>query len=260
MARIVISIVWLWILFADAIAGGRSFQKNHLAELFNQGCSLYQGGDFDGARRCFEKIVESGIRSPTVYFNLGNAYFKVGEIGKAVACYRRAQMLSPRDKDVKANLEIARSGISLEGQLSGYKASSASVALLLAPAENIRVCHVLAYLVASIIVGAILVDRSKRRILLRMMLGLIICLIFFGSLYFYQTSQIRHNRDGVVISSTPIMAGPGTAFEEVGRLSQGIEVKILSESGIWVEVKLAGGIIGWVPKESIERLWEGFLL
>ena len=48
------------------------------------------------------------IASPTLWFNLGNARFKAGEIGHAVAAYRRAEALSPRDPDVRFNLQFAR--------------------------------------------------------------------------------------------------------------------------------------------------------
>lgn len=262
MARIASSIILLWNLFLGGMGAATSFDSSHLGSLFNQGCSLYQSGDFDGARQCFQEIVESGIRSATVYFNLGNAYFKNGEIGRAIACYRRAQVLSPLDKDVKANLEVARALISIDGQISGYQSSAGSRSIFwpLSFAQNARVCYMLAYLVACSVVGAILVERSQRWVLLKIALGLVICLIFFGSLYFHQTSLLKRNGDGVIIANTTIVAGPGAAFEELGRLSQGIEVSILSESGIWLEVKLPGGIIGWVPKESVERLWEGFLL
>ena len=50
-----------------------------------------------------------GQASAAVYFNLGNAWFKAGQFGRAICAWRRAQELAPRDPDVRANLQFARS-------------------------------------------------------------------------------------------------------------------------------------------------------
>ena len=53
-------------------------------------------------------MVRAGAASPAVYFNLGNAFFKQGQIGRAIAAYHSAQTVDPRDPDVRANLGFAR--------------------------------------------------------------------------------------------------------------------------------------------------------
>ena len=68
----------------------------------------YEAGQYSEAAAIYETILASGLHHSSVYYNLGNAYFKQGDLGRAILNYRRAQRLDPRDADVTANLSIAR--------------------------------------------------------------------------------------------------------------------------------------------------------
>ncbi|NJN94350.1 MAG: tetratricopeptide repeat protein [Anaerolineales bacterium] len=68
----------------------------------------YEAGDYAEASAIYEAILDSGLSHSSVYYNLGNAYFKQGDLGRAILNYRRAQSLDPRDGDIAVNLSIAR--------------------------------------------------------------------------------------------------------------------------------------------------------
>jgi tetratricopeptide (TPR) repeat protein len=72
---------------------------------------LYAQNKFAEAATAYEQIVAAGSASPALYFNLGNAHFKASQIGRAIAAYRDAQELSPRDPDIRANLQFARNRV-----------------------------------------------------------------------------------------------------------------------------------------------------
>jgi tetratricopeptide (TPR) repeat protein len=75
---------------------------------FESANKLYEEGKFAEAASAYEKLVQSGEVSAALYFNLGNAWFKSGQIGRAIAAYREAQQIAPRDPDLRANLQFAR--------------------------------------------------------------------------------------------------------------------------------------------------------
>src|SRR5262249_60282743 len=56
-----------------------------------------------------ERLLASGVASANPYFNLGNAYLKAGQTGRAILAYERARRLAPGDPDLRANLTFARS-------------------------------------------------------------------------------------------------------------------------------------------------------
>src|SRR5678815_1292692 len=89
---------WLaWAAYGQDVAGS-----------FDLANKLYEQGKFAEAAAAYEKLSQAGQESPALWFNLGNAYFKGGQVGRAIVAYRRAELLRPRDPDVRANLRFAR--------------------------------------------------------------------------------------------------------------------------------------------------------
>jgi len=78
------------------------------AAAFDAANRLYEEGKFAQAVSAYEKLAQAGQVSAALYFNLGNAFFKSGQIGRAIAAYRQAQEITPRDPDLRANLQFAR--------------------------------------------------------------------------------------------------------------------------------------------------------
>src|SRR5947208_2144848 len=75
---------------------------------FEQANKLYEEGKYAAAVDAYTKLLESGSGSEALYFNRGNALFKLGQVGRAIASYRLAEKISPRDPDLRANLQFAR--------------------------------------------------------------------------------------------------------------------------------------------------------
>ena len=75
---------------------------------FEQANKLYEEGHYTEAAAAYQSLLDHGSVSPAIYFNAGNALFKAGQIGRAIYNYRRAEELAPRDPDIRANLQIAR--------------------------------------------------------------------------------------------------------------------------------------------------------
>ena len=73
------------------------------------GDSAYAKGDYQAAIEAYQAILADNSISPEIYYNLGNAYYKTSEIGKAILNYERALLLDPSDEDIRFNLELARS-------------------------------------------------------------------------------------------------------------------------------------------------------
>jgi len=78
------------------------------AAAFDVANKLYEEGKFAEAAAAYETMAKGGQASAALYFNLGNAFFKSGQIGRAIAAYRQAEQLTPRDPDLRANLQFAR--------------------------------------------------------------------------------------------------------------------------------------------------------
>jgi tetratricopeptide (TPR) repeat protein len=82
-----------------------------LSKGFDEANALFHRGKFTEAAAAYERLLASGQRSAALCFNLGNAWFKAGQLGRAIASYRQAEQLAPRDPDVRANLRFARNTV-----------------------------------------------------------------------------------------------------------------------------------------------------
>lgn len=83
-------------------------EEQSLQALFQQANAYYADELYYDAAESYQKLVEAGVEAPQVYYNLGNAYYRKGRIGKAILNYERALRLDPRNEDVKHNLELAK--------------------------------------------------------------------------------------------------------------------------------------------------------
>ena len=76
-------------------------------KLFHEANDLFINKKYKKSIELFEKIIDSGQENSAVFYNLGNAYYRLGDIGQAIWAYRNANRFSPRDKDITHNLKIA---------------------------------------------------------------------------------------------------------------------------------------------------------
>lgn len=97
-----------WLAFA-AMAG-QAFADS-ATSAFDAANKLYAEGKFFEAASAYQQLLETGHASPALWFNLGNALFKSGQIGRSIVAYRAADQLAPRDPDVRANLQFARNQV-----------------------------------------------------------------------------------------------------------------------------------------------------
>ncbi len=77
-------------------------------EAFVNANAAYETGRFAEAIELYQRLQDSGLENGHLHYNLGNAYLRNGELGQAVASFRRSLIFQPRDQDARANLEFAR--------------------------------------------------------------------------------------------------------------------------------------------------------
>ena len=92
----------------SASASASDEKPKDAANLFYQANSYYEKGEFDKALAAYNEILDQGLESGNLYYNLGNGYFKLGDIGRAILYYEKAKLLLRQDADVKSNLEHAQ--------------------------------------------------------------------------------------------------------------------------------------------------------
>ena len=99
-------LIYTILLFASVSA---TMAQPTSAERWEMGNKAYMEGAYDKAIEEYCAILEGGEYSLELYYNLANAYYKTGDLGNAIAYYRKAELFAPRDADTSANLKRALS-------------------------------------------------------------------------------------------------------------------------------------------------------
>jgi tetratricopeptide (TPR) repeat protein len=220
---------------------------------------LYEAGSYAEAASMYQQLVDAGYVDSAVFYNLGNAYFKVGEIGRAILNYRRAEVLAPRDADVRANLAVARglavdqlqsSGPSVLAQLSQLSARWLTLNELAALALALWV--VLFLLLALFLFsrrGSHLREAAMYLVVLVGLLVLAAGLTLGSRLYLVQSRP-----DAVIVAvETDVTSGPGSQYVVEFNLHTGAEVVQLEQRGSWTRLALPGSDLqGWAPSSDVE--------
>jgi tetratricopeptide (TPR) repeat protein len=240
----------LFLLVAALWLGlGRAFAADVSAE-FDAANKLYEQGKFSEAAAAYEKLIQSGTIAPTLYFNLGNAFFKAGERGRAIAAYRQAEQLSPRDPEVRANLQFARN------QIQGPSHRPARWELWF---ERLTVNEwtVLAAIALWVWLSLLALTQLRRtwRPLLRSWIWLAgaATLLAAGGLGAVLTERSHPNavviaRDAT-IHNGPLDESPGTAT-----VHDGAELKILDRKNDWLQVSAGDRRTGWLKQDYVHLL------
>ncbi len=243
--------VVLGLLFAACGAGSASGAQ------MAQANQLYEAGQYAEAVEAYETLLATGIEDGRLYYNLGNAYYKAGDLGRAILNYRRAERLLPRDGDVAANLELARAQtrdqieetdegavIRLVRRLSGWL--TLNEAALLALALWLGLC--------GLGIGAILRPARRRWIAylaLPLALLLLLGLLVLGARLYEERA---HPSAVLVAEEVDVHSGPGTDYLLEFSLHAGTEVRVVEERAGWARIALPGGLQGWVPQAAVTEI------
>ena len=224
---------------------------------FDEGNRLYQGGDYAGAVELYERILESGLESGELHYNLGNAWFRLGELGPAVLHYERARRSMPRDDDLAANLELARSlTVDRVTPLPGFwlfRLARWWIDLLSRPA--LLGVVTLAWLVAmAALIVAVIGRGDTLRVWSRRAAGVagVATLVFGLSLMARELELGRPDEAVIMAEEAAVHSAPSDDDALlIFTVHEGTKVRVERRSDAWVEVVLEDGKVGWVRSDRL---------
>ena len=226
---------------------------------FEQGKEHYKNGKFQEAINAWEKVLDNGKHSASLYFNLGNANYKLNNIGPSIYYYEKALQLAPADSDIKTNLKFAENTRidaieplpktilkrwyeQLAGALTydGWAVTSVVGAILF-------VLLFLSYWFSAS-------ETKKRLFFITSVVSILVLLV--GLVMAYQTyGDVLQDTPAIVFSeSTQVKSEPNMGSETAFILHEGTKVQITATEDKWIRVLLANGKDGWIPASDVKRL------
>lgn len=249
-------LVFIVIFFVFVILNASGQDFNPYDE-FQEANKAYSNKLFNDAIIKYESILESNYQSPELYFNLGNAYFKVNKLAYAILNYERAVRMNNSNDDFIYNLEYARSKTIDEIEPiptlfliellhfveSTFDSTGWSIAGILSIWSSVIL------LVLFVILGT---SKAKK---VSLALGVILIVISITSfiLAFRQNANENIRNSAIIMDPTVyVKSSPDDSSIDKFILHEGTKVKVLDSIGNWQKIKLINGEVGWLNQEALE--------
>lgn len=252
------------LLFTPLAACAQEGQGNIVAPTTIEGCdkalgdSAYSKSDYATAISAYEYIIANEGVAPELYYNLGNAYYKSGEIAKAILNYERALLLDPSDSDIRFNLELARTK-TVDKVSDGFKLF---LTQWVESVINVASMHTWAVIGATafimLLVALLLLFFGKSVALRKAAMALS---VFMLVLCVFSNIAAKHHYDALNVRNMAIIMSPGVTAKSTPDASgtslfvihEGRKVKVSDDTmKEWKEIELEDGTVGWIPTSALE--------
>jgi tetratricopeptide (TPR) repeat protein len=225
-------------------------------ELLTKANSLYNESAFDSALVLYKDIVEQGYSSSTLYYNIGNTYYKLRNYPLAIYYYEKSLKLDPNNDDTKHNIEIAQLFLT-------DKIEAVPELFIKTWWNNLSNTFTLNLwsIITLVLIGLLLTclffyitakTRGLKKSMFFICLFLLVFTICSFSISAKKYNYISTNNEGIIIIPTiTIKSSPSNSSVDLFVLHEGSKVKILDNADGWEKIKIANGSIGWLPASSV---------
>ena len=229
------------------------------AERWEVGNKAYIEGNYDKAIEEYTAILDGGEYSMKLYYNLANAYFKTGAMGKAILYYNKALRIAPSQEDIRHNLALA------EAQTKDRIAVIPEFFLnrWLRTMRNSMSCTAwsvlsLVWLGVMLAFGLLFLLASRIRWRKVGFYGALCAFVLFVATTSFAVSSrndmLSHSEAIVMGTAISVKSSPDRSATDLFVLHEGTKVKVLTEVDEWVEVVIADGKKGWTLRSNIETI------
>ncbi|HCY76401.1 MAG TPA: hypothetical protein DHV28_10810 [Ignavibacteriales bacterium] len=230
-----------------------------VTSIMQKGNEYYKNNQYQLAIDEYNKLINQGYEGTSVFYNLGNAHYRLGQIGYSILYFEKALKLSPGDEDSKHNLAVAKLNIKdkvdtlppffifniWEGLLASFSATGWTI-----------VAYVIFILLLLCII-AYFFSRSvnQQRLSFFASVGTGILLILAVVMLSVKLNKEFKIKDAVVVDSSVIVkSSPDNSSKDEFVIQEGLKVRIEDNIDNWLKIRLADGKIGWVPEKSVGQI------
>lgn len=250
----------MFCFLAMMISPALVFAADNQQQQFELANKLYDKGQYKQAVEAYNQILGAGYQSASLYFNLGNAYYKDGEIPEALLNYEKARRLAPGDDDINFNIRVANSKTvdKIEDAPEFFLSKWWKGFILKYSADGLATTAIiLAFIGSALLIWYFFA-----------MAGGVKKFAFFSSLFFFfvaicviviaasQVNYFENNKQAIVFtSSVDVKTSPADAVSTAFVLHDGTKVNVLGSSGGgWLKIKLANGNEGWIKTKDVKEI------
>lgn len=230
----------------------------YLDSLWVTGASAYAEGQWEEAAAAWSSIRAAGLEAPELYYNIGNAYFKSGDIAHAILNYERALKLDPSYSDARFNLEFANAQIQdrIEVVPEFFLEAWGRKACWLLPSNVWAILFIVGLAITLALALVFVLGRTPGNRKIGFFAGILVFLLSLVALdfSFWQRTDYRSADKAIVTRAvSSVKSSPsGDTSTDLFILHEGTKVTILDSVGEWLNIELSDGRQGWLRSSELE--------
>lgn len=225
--------------------------------LFQEANQKYNEKQFHEAIELYETIADQNYQSPELFYNLGNAYFKLEKLAPAILNYERAKRLDPNNEDILFNIKLANLRVAdrLESSPDLFFINWVNKMVHgRSPNGWTRIAVILLWVAFAMGIVYLSVNIPAVR-KIAFVAAFFFMFLSFLSIYltYNQIDYEENNRFAIVFSTNSyVKSAPDEESVDIFILREGVKVELLGEENGWGKIKLQDGKIGWIKQEDVE--------
>ena len=250
----------LMLMIFAAVPFSAEAENIYVDSLWNAANQAYTEGRWADARNDYGLIAASSLESAALWCNMGDAWYKEGNIPQAILCYERALKVDPSYDDARFNLDFLNSQI--QDKIDPvpeliFKTWLRDVSYML-DSDSWAVCFLVLFAVALalILVFILAPTVSGRRIgFFSALVSLMLALCSLGMSFWQKGEYVRS--DAAIVMRPVVSVKSSPTFEtakDLFILHEGTKVRVIDRVGSWDNIELADGRQGWVPSSDVEMI------
>lgn len=216
---------------------------------------LYAEGKFTEAATAYDRLLQQtvagGATAPALWFNYGNVEFKLGHLGLAIAAYRQAELLAPRDSDILGNLAFARNQVQGDSLRPGHWHSWAGSLTL---NEGTLLTATFFWLTLGLFITRQLWPAAVPKLAGVTRLAVLVTGMSMIVLAVQAASHFGRPSAVVIEANAAARSGPFPEAQTIFTPHDGAELSVLETHDDWLQVTDGSGKIGWLPRKALQIL------
>jgi len=227
--------------------------------LFNRATTAYNDGNYEKAVENYMQILETGEHSSSLYYNLGNSYYKLNQIAPSIYYYEKALLLKPNDPEIKNNLIYAQNmtldAIEVLPETGLSKIYNNIIGLLSFDQWSyFSISFMILFVITYVAFYYLRYASQKRFAFITSIVSLLLVIISLV-FAFMQYNDFKADRPAIVFSEKSVVKSePNVRSSQVFVLHEGTKVNVLDLLDEYRKIQLVDGKTGWIPAEDIRML------
>jgi len=247
-------VIWIFTLSIISLTKAENYDT-----LFQKANTAYNNEFYLEAIDNYLRIADLGYASADLYFNTGNACFRLKDYPSAILYYEKAKKLAPNDEDINFNLAIVNSRIvdKIEPVPELFFKTWWRSFINIFGTDTWAMISVVTFILFIILLAFYLLSRFTKIRKSAFYSGLIVLLIavFTFVISFQKYRSFHLEKEAIVFTTTiTVKSSPNPNSVNLFVIHEGSKVKINDQVGEWYEIRIANGSVGWLPASAIRKI------